>query len=290
MTCKRRMIGGCGVLAFILLTASTGCAEPKRKPAPPPLPEPRHSDEDATAGIAMSVSVPAETWEWIATNIGTNSFTINKPINIKDKTGVAISIAAGTTIDIELSGDTGEVQFSKPLPRASRFGIALDVRSLQLKQDGSGLARTAVKDFSFRWADNPKASASADSCECGCGKSGCNCTRDLVSNSAARMATEAEIKRPQAGEVLAKPVVTLYAPEWCNAPACLSMKAAFLKDGKPRTDLPFTIIHKGQEDGVTSFPRLQWTVERNGERSVMFYDHTNWSNLDGMLQHWNGGK
>lgn len=287
MRCDRNRIIGCGVLAFILLTASTGCAEPKRKPAQPPLPEPRHSDEDATAGIAMSVSVPAETWEWIATNIGTNSFTINKPINIKDKTGVAISIAAGTTVDIELSGDTGEVQFSKP-PIASRFGIALDVRSLQLKQDGSGLARTAVKDFSFRWADDPKASASADSCECGCGKPGCNCTRDLVSNSAARMATEAERKRPQAGEVDTKPVVTLYAPEWCQA--CAAMKADLLRDGKPRTDLPFTVILKGQEDGVTSFPRLSWYVDRNGQRVERYYDNSTWSGIDGMLQHWNGGK
>ena len=75
-----------------------------------------------------------------------------------------------------------------------------------------------------------------------------------------------------------RPIVTLYAPDWCEA--CKPVKAALLA----RDDLPFRLVIKGSEDGVQSFPLIRWTRSRDG--AVMSFDHRNWVSAENVVNGW----
>lgn len=161
---KQRTIGGCGVLAFILLTALAGCAEPKRGPVtPPPIPEPR-SSEDAAAGVAMSVTVPPDAWEWMANHANRIGIETTTPIEVLDENQDGVVIHEGTTVTLSMLQDHALVEFGGDnLPTASkRVGIIplrTTIKSLTLKPDGNGLAKTGVGTWPFKWMSGASAAA-----------------------------------------------------------------------------------------------------------------------------------
>lgn len=145
----------CLIVTYAALFA--GCMKPIDSTESPirPINPDSHSDESPPQGIAVSVAVPPDAWRWISAHTPKHSITINEAIDIKDAGGVALAIKAGTTMSIVVADDSAELTFSKPFPTARKIGITLDVKSVQLKPDGTGVARTAIRNWAFRWADSP---------------------------------------------------------------------------------------------------------------------------------------
>jgi len=164
-------------IAILLLT---GCYAPLPKPTPEPTDG--HSDEaviEPREGVSVSVALPVGAWDWVATNLKGNTLTIRDAITIKDPSGVAVTIAAGTEATIEVASDQALVTFSKPFPNAKKMGVNADIKSLVLKPDGTGTAQTAkFGSWSFRWIDD--GSKSAPGCVCGCSRADCTCSTDAV--------------------------------------------------------------------------------------------------------------
>lgn len=137
---------------------------------------------------------------------------------------------------------------------------------------------------------NLRANASATTqCLCGCGKDGCNCeTRDIPGNASTPVKSggnaDAAASDRSAGDVFYKPQVFVYAPDWCNADACKAVKAAFLRNGKPRTDLPFEVVLKGAEDGITTFPTIKWSRVSDGMQ--FWFTGSTWGSLENVKAEW----
>jgi len=175
------------LIACLLLL--TGCYAPLPKPTPEPD---GHSDEavinEPREGVSVSVALPVGAWDWVATNLKGNTVTVRDAITIKDASGVAVTIAAGTSASIEVATDQALVTFSKPWPNAKKLGVNADIKSLVLKPDGTGTAQTAkFGSWGFRWLDD--GSKSAPGCVCGCGKADCTCSTDTPQAAASKPST-----------------------------------------------------------------------------------------------------
>lgn len=259
-------------LLAVALLLLTGCYAPLPKPTPEPD---GHSDEaviEPREGVSVSVALPVGAWDWVATNLKGNTLTIRDAITIKDASGVAVTIAAGASATIEVATDQALVTFSKPWPNAKKLGINADIKSLILKPDGTGTAQTAkFGAWGFRWIDD--GSKSAPGCVCGCSRADCRCSSDTP---------QAAASKPT------KPIVTAYLPPWCGS--CGPVKADLLRDGKPRTDLPFEVILKTSDedlaaDGVQSVPLVRWS-SADGKSRYRYDGFTGWPGLDSMIKEW----
>jgi len=178
------------LIACLLLL--TGCYAPLPKPTPEPTDG--HSDEavinEPREGVSVSVALPVGAWDWVAAHLTGNTITVKNTINIKDPSGVAVTVAAGTEATIEVATDQALVTFSKPWPNAKKMGVNADIKSLVLKPDGTGTAQTAkFGAWSFRWLDDGSKSGAADVCACPCGRPGCKCAANTPQAAASKPST-----------------------------------------------------------------------------------------------------
>ncbi len=75
-----------------------------------------------------------------------------------------------------------------------------------------------------------------------------------------------------------KPIVRLYAPDWCGA--CRPVKDAFAG----RSDLPFDfVVVRGETPAAQSYPWITWT-RRDGV--VMNFDGYTWISVDNVVNGW----
>lgn len=296
------------VLLLLLCFTLSGCAKPIRaieKPIPEPQPDvvdnrdigDQHSDEEALPspdpqGVAVQVSIPPNAWEWLAKNVVCQTITLEDEIRVD-----GVTVPAGSHLKIEVEQDHALVTFSKPYPNARRGIVNADIKAVTLKPDGSGLAQTAkFGSWGFRWLDDGVKAGDSHGCACGCSTPNCQCgLQNTMESARAPMG----IKTGQNGSNSAnlsgntvrshgdqKPTVTAYLPDWCAA--CGTIKAALLRDGKPRTDLPFEVVLKTSNeelaaDGVQSVPLVRW---RSTQGTWLFFDNTNWSSLDHLVNSW----
>lgn len=260
------------LIACLLLL--TGCYAPLPKPTPEPD---GHSDEaviEPREGVSVSVALPVAEWDWFSKEMAGNKLTctIKNGKTYQIPSGGTVTVAAGTQATIEVSEQQANVSFSSPYPNAKRLGINADIKSLILKPDGSGTAQTAkFGSWGFRWLDD--GSKSAPGCVCGCARTDCTCSTD---------APQAAASKPT------KPIVTAYLPPWCGA--CGPIKAELLRDGKPRTDLPFEVVLKVSDeelaaDGVQSVPLVRWN-SADGKSRYRYDGFTGWPGLDSMVKEW----
>lgn len=134
-------------------------------------------------------------------------------------------------------------------------------------------------------------------CDCGCGRGGCDCQRSSLksprnlsrttpagspASAPGRHDAVASVERREIAEADNRPVVVLYAPDWCQA--CQPVRAAFAA----RDGLPFRLIVKGEADGVQSFPTIRWVRSTDG--AVMSFDHRNWQSVDNVIAGWKANR
>ena len=75
-----------------------------------------------------------------------------------------------------------------------------------------------------------------------------------------------------------KPIVRLYAPEWCGV--CKPVKDAF----SGRKDLPFDfVVVRGETPAATSYPWITWT---RTDGVVMNFDGYTWGSVDNVVNGW----
>jgi len=75
-----------------------------------------------------------------------------------------------------------------------------------------------------------------------------------------------------------KPIVRLYAPDWCGA--CRPVKDAFAG----RSDLPFDfVVVRGETPAATSYPWITWTRK---DGVVMSFDAFTWGSVDNVVNGW----
>jgi hypothetical protein len=147
-------------------------------PDEPPRPTDRQTDDEAL-GVGVSVTVPSDAWSWLAANLNRIGVRTTSAIEVLDTNRDGLLVAEGTEISLSVAEESALVEFSGPLPTASKrvgpIPVKTKIKSLTLRPDGSGLAKTGVGTWPFSWL--PNANAAGSSCSCGCGKAACNCDK-----------------------------------------------------------------------------------------------------------------
>lgn len=189
------------LLMILLLFAAGGCVKASEVQSdldPPPLPVDRDLISERDAGVAVAITVPADAWDWLASHTSKLGVTTTTPIEVLDENKDGLVVHNGTSINLTMTRDQALVEFSgDALPTASKrvgpLPVRTTIKTLTLKPDGSGLARTSLGTWPFRWLNGGLSSTQA-ACECGCGKSDCTCTKaGVVASAAATGPTPIEV-------------------------------------------------------------------------------------------------
>lgn len=160
---------------LLLITICCGCYHPllseeRSDPAPTPFPEEKRQEpspveeqvKDDPTGIAVTVNVSPSVWSFVTQHLINNAIHIEKPITVQQDDGLKIEVPTGTVVTLTSSSEESiEVGFSKPYPTATKYRvIKTSIQSVTLRSDGSGIARTGLKDFRFRWTDEEETDTS----------------------------------------------------------------------------------------------------------------------------------
>lgn len=121
-------------------------------------------------------------------------------------------------------------------------------------------------------------------CRCVCGAD-CVCLTNPAKRIETGMPTPVDAKQLQqdvdptvSRRRAEKPIVRLYAPEWCGE--CKPIKDAFAG----RSDLPFDfVVVRGETPAATSYPWITWTRK---DGVVMNFDRYTWGSVDNVINGW----
>jgi hypothetical protein len=148
-------------LSALVAITSSGCMAPIT-PAKPQ----EHVIIEPAELPSINVTVAADTFAMIRKYLGDNTLTIRDAATVELDESTKLNIPAGMTLSYSWSDEAGTFQFAKPLPTVSarKFGVTFSptLSQILLKPDGSGVAKTGLGRYGFRWLADSVATSEDD--------------------------------------------------------------------------------------------------------------------------------
>jgi len=228
--------------------------------------EPSHHDYLPATDVAFSMDAAqfATLAHWLGNN---NTITLENAVHIQHEQ-ITLDAVEGTRVTYRMEDTSGVFTFDKPYPvikmKLTRLIGGVSLHEITINSDGTGLAKTGLGSYPFRWLDDGGGSTSSSSstrCDCGCGTDGCACRGRCVPAPTGQGAGSPSQYRRSRESVNAKPIVFAYSTDGC-AP-CETAKRELASDADK---LPFTVVWKTDKPPCVtseSFPIFWWHISAN---------------------------